>query len=300
MRDAIWTLTLSLAAWGLCASSLAHPPSSPPEPGPHDSGFPNACPDGSAPSQVTPIPVGDGRTLFELACTFYAYQGDVAYWLQREGERPRPLLTVLGNPRFKDGVLTNLEKARGLGDCGSFQVFRLTDTGFTLMEHRTRACDESGAPPPAETWPLVGGEAVSAPPNSSTHCTDKSWFSCPVKGGKVLSLCGDGAGSWLQYVYGPVGAPELVWPETPNGLEGFAVSEHAFLRSMLTSVRFDREAHTYLIVDQIGSGIDGEAHNFNGVVVRKGDTEIARVACTRQPADGLSHPAGLETLGYVD
>jgi len=26
----------------------------------------------------------------------------------------------------------------------------------------------------------------------------------------------------------------------------------------------------------------------------------ARVACTRQPDDGLSHPAGLETLGYFD
>lgn len=63
-----------------------------------------------------------------------------------------------------------------------------------------------------------------------SHCLDDEYvyFSCRIDGSiNVVSLCGGGIRdyepSWVQYRFGAIGSPELVYPRTRNGsLQQFA------------------------------------------------------------------------------
>ena len=71
-------------------------------------------------------------------------------------------------------------------------------------------------------FPLLVAASLVAPAAAAavnTQCQpgEKVHFSCAVKGGKVVSLCGDAGRSWLQYRFGPPGRPELVYPARKAG-----------------------------------------------------------------------------------
>ena len=51
---------------------------------------------------------------------------------------------------------TNFQKGRGLGDCGAFNRYQLTNNSLTLIEARMRDCVEGDTPPPPpQEWPIV-------------------------------------------------------------------------------------------------------------------------------------------------
>lgn len=118
-------------------------------------------------------------------------------------------------------------------------------------------------------------------PRGRGHCgTDEIvLFHCAVEGDKQLSLCGSATLATVQYRFGPVGAPELVYPDD-GARSSLTYGHEAWARGEEYSVAFTRGEHTYRIVDASGSGIDGEANNYQGVKVLSGDEEIAFVACT--------------------
>lgn len=154
------------------------------------------------------------------------------------------------------------------------------------------------APDPASTPP-----APLASPTQPGHCAEGQhvWFQCAVGQGRAVSLCGDAAPTWLQYHFGPPGAPALSVPAVPAGLKAFGWAGHAWVQAQADAVRFDNEGTTYLLVDKRGAGgPDGEANNFQGVVVRKGGQELQRFPCGGLlQADGLPSLSGkLQALGY--
>ena len=89
-----------------------------------------------------------------------------------------------------------------------------------------------------------------------------------------------------RYRFGPIGAPELVFPAaSAGGKASFVVEERRHVRSIGTVAVFKNEGHSYEISSYIGGGggPDAEANNFQGVYVFKDDAIIARVACSAAP-----------------
>ncbi|MFP5258321.1 MAG: hypothetical protein ACLGQH_04790 [Acidobacteriota bacterium] len=65
----------------------------------------------------------------------------------------------MGNPVFDDATktLTNLTKARGVGDCGTYAVYAFAANGDPRpVQIRARDCPKNGGKYlPPERWPLV-------------------------------------------------------------------------------------------------------------------------------------------------
>ncbi|MFT4978544.1 MAG: hypothetical protein ACI8S6_004454 [Myxococcota bacterium] len=238
-------------------------------------------------TEVQLITLPDGRAIAEVNCEIYAYQGTYTYaW----ADGPRPILdsdgdqlVVLGIP-FLDpatGELKWLQKSRGPGDCGSFYRYALEGDHFRELEHRSRECDDSSEEvPPPDEWPLVGaGEG---------HCAagESVFFSCSTNNSKVLSLCGSGSGSGsrVQYRFGPLGNPELVYPPDSRA-SAFSVAEESTVRAQATVASVSNGDVTYKVTDSIGGGggPDAASNNFQGVYVYQNDKLLATVGCTGEP-----------------
>lgn len=117
-----------------------------------------------------------GRRLVEVSCYLGAYQGTAMLYLVRPAFRPAGPLTLqiyvdpgsgvptartttrlLGVLSFtpRTGQLVVFDKARGIGDCGIYSVFKLTGNRFvpTVARAKTK-CD--GKPPfDPRRWPKL-------------------------------------------------------------------------------------------------------------------------------------------------
>lgn len=133
---------------------------------------PRAC-DGMAEEVVEGQPdhhlvVLDGLTVVAVFCEAYAYQSlwelhawdgeallplEVEQWQGGLAESPM----VLGYPLDDaDGVLVNLEKGRGVGDCGLWQEWFVADEDrLGLAVARERACDDESPYVEPDQWPIV-------------------------------------------------------------------------------------------------------------------------------------------------
>jgi hypothetical protein len=234
-----------------------------------------------------------------VACEWFAYQGTYELWLEpAEGEPVRQLNRLgVGSLDEATGQWTNLEKDRGVGDCGTYERFDVSATAITLAETREQACGDGSETPNADptTWPLA--TVVDACEGG------KDYFRCEVAGGKVVQLCGAEDGSWLNYQFGRPGEPELVYP--PDRSPGsFGAGQQSWVRAQADYVAFERADHRYLLVYKSGSGAmgEGEMNNFIGVVVHKDGQEIARLPCVEEASvAGFSGLQGqLQSIGYLD
>jgi hypothetical protein len=121
-------------------------------------------------------PIADGNRLVQVACYFGAYQGTTIMYLVNPGRHVtgplafsiyidpgsgKPTLRketeILGDTMFdsKSGSLSVFDKARGIGDCGIYSTFKLTDDRFVPVVVRAKlACN--GKPPFDPTlWPKL-------------------------------------------------------------------------------------------------------------------------------------------------
>lgn len=152
--------------------------------------------------------------------------------------------------------------------------------------------DAPPEPPPAppsaeEPEPAVPAPAPSAPFQATGsaigHCTaeERMRFSCPMKGGKILSLCEAPAG--LSYRFGAPGALELRIPS-----EGYSASFERSRQSrgedaerVTTSAWND--GHRYAVV------VDRTEDQFEGSLgVRKGAEKLASLTCAGDVAADLT------------
>jgi len=115
--------------------------------------------DGPRTSSAWPFPEG-GAWLVHLVCFWGAYQPN-ARLVRVDAQGSASLLALpviaddgtLGSTQdvadvsVEEGVLSDLNKARGPGDCGRFVRARLVRNGeFELIEHREQACLDDGDP----------------------------------------------------------------------------------------------------------------------------------------------------------
>ncbi|MEL6344922.1 MAG: hypothetical protein AAFV53_17525 [Myxococcota bacterium] len=100
-------------------------------------------------------------------------------------------------------------------------------------------------------------------------------FSCPVKANKHLSVCKPAATEGLQYRFGPAGSPELTTPAAITDLSVWAYEEKMYARSMAEELTVKNGEYAYTVTSQQSGGPD----SFVGVVVRKGEQEIATLPC---------------------
>jgi len=147
--------------------------------------------------------------------------------------------------------------------------------------------------------------AAEPPEAARSHCasSDKTWYECTVKGDKVVSLCGDEKPTWLQYNFGPIGKPELIYPKEKAGIDPFGFAHETWIRSEADAIRFVNEGHVFLLVDKSCSGArgEGEMNNFQGVVVSKDAKELARLRCEGSLKGAPSALGGmLEAVGYSE
>lgn len=131
---------------------------------------------------------------------------------------------------------------------------------------------------------------------ATTHCkpTEVVYFSCELKDSKkVVSLCGDDTGlavgpepSWLQYRFGEVGHPELIYPLQKKGSLGqfrgvwhhHAMDQHSTAEFM----SFKSGLFVYTIAS-IDKGDRNDESSFFGVWVEKGKETIRKSACSSRP-----------------
>ena len=124
----------------------------------------------------------------------------------------------------------------------------------------------------------------------------EAWFSCPVKGGKVLRVCGAGGEApWMRYVYGKPGVPELVFPEAREGsVARFRWEERVTVQAMGDALLFDNAGVTYEVTEMVGSGgRDAEMNNYAGVYVTQGAKTLARIPCTGAPTSDWARMRGV-------
>lgn len=248
------------------------------------------CSDDGTIQEMQVVSLSDGRSLIEVTCAMYAYQGTFSYaWpdgrpvVDQDGDP----IQLLGFPGLdaETGVLSWLSKARGPGDCGDWYRYTLEQDRFVLQEHRSRSCDAETDPetfPPPHLWPLQGPYKEGLCANGETV-----YFSCPVSASKVLSVCG--SSGEVQYRFGPPGAPELSYPH--DGSTGpFGLSEVRTVRSVATVLTVTSNDIRYEVTDAIGGGggPDAAANNFQGVYVYQGDKQLAAIRCNTEPTTDWS------------
>jgi hypothetical protein len=116
-----------------------------------------------------------GAKLVSVDCILGAYQGTQRLWLVGPGRtvtpitfhvyedpgtgKPTPMrkAEILGDLQFTpaNGRLTIFDKARGIGDCGIYSVFKLGGTQFVPVETRAKtACNGKLAGGPTR-WPKL-------------------------------------------------------------------------------------------------------------------------------------------------
>lgn len=130
------------------------------------------CDDAVMGSGVTGFQMSEESAIWQIPCERFAYQASAVYALvylpdpaaQHEfltipalKGRTRDQKDVLFNPVWdvKARTVTSFTKGRGLGDCGTYEKFRVTAEGhFRLLEYRAKdACDGNATPP--EQFPLI-------------------------------------------------------------------------------------------------------------------------------------------------
>lgn len=236
-----------------------------------------------------------GHDLVLLPCERFAYQVQYDVFLHKHGEPSHKVgsFTGLGSVSDDRSTFTNINKARGLGDCGTWEKYSVSDTALTLVERREQLCSE-GSPSQMDpaAWPLATGPTVC-------DAADTVFFDCSVRGGKRAALCGSADGSRLTYTFGPPGSPELT---ASSADVTFGAGSESYARAQLQHVSFETAGHRYTLVDKLGSGAmdEGSMNNFTGVLVHKDGEELARLPCTDGAAHFASLVGSLQSMGYVD
>lgn len=139
--------------------------------------------------------------------------------------------------------------------------------------------------------------ALAAEPPSHCPAPQQTIFSCPARGGKVISVClgpNAGSASYLQYKFGPLGAPELVYPKSPLGFSSFRQSHQTLINGESHALVFANEGVQYEVWSTDGPQGGG------GVNVRKDGKFLATVSCTGEYVERWSELADHVPVGTGD
>ncbi len=174
---------------------------------------------------------------------------------------------------------------------------------LVLLLAVSTACAQAADPAPSTTTPAAtpppAQPSTPAATSAIGHCAadETAFFDCDVGKGKRLSVCAN-EGS-MQYRFGKIGAPELVFPEqAKDGAQHFTIEERAHVRSSGNVLSFHNADVRYEVTSMIGGGCcsdeEAAANNFVGVYVFKKDTYdiLATVGCRGEGTDRLGELIG--------
>lgn len=152
---------------------------------------------------------------------------------------------------------------------------------------------------------VIGWPSVLQASELPTQCTsgEQVVFNCHV-GKKLLSLCmakaEPGKAAYMQYRFGPLKRPELVFPKgfepaAPN----FFYSAAAYSAGGEARVRFSIDTYDYVVYSKITSGPPEKggyrAKDLStGLVVLNNKKPVAHLRCTEQDTD-FNFPDGYLT-----
>ena len=135
---------------------------------------------------------------------------------------------------------------------------------------------------------------------TGSHCgNDEALvFNCAV-GKKTVSVCGlkplSGAGQHLQYRFGKLGAPELVFPAQPLGPdETIQANTLTYSGGGGAYIRFKRADYGYVVYTAIGKGWGEKA----GVAVEKDGKLQANLSC-KKPVQSELGPDLFDQVGLT-
>jgi hypothetical protein len=114
-----------------------------------------------------------------------------------------------------------------------------------------------------------------------SHCTagEQTLFACST-GSKVLSICASSEfteiSGYLQYRFGPKGAPELSWPPNADvSRKNIEIGQEWSARGIDSHIRFKKGSYHYIVFDGLGAGTESQS----GVVVQKDGKKVATLLC---------------------
>lgn len=135
----------------------------------------------------------------------------------------------------------------------------------------------------------------------SGHCSSGDWviFSCDT-GKKTVSVCASpdlsARDGWVEYRFGPIGAPELVVPATrSHPRDGVQVGTWSFSGGGGAFMQFSNAPYAYAVYTAIGKGW-GET---SGVAVLKNGKRVANLPC-RSPVQSELGPDLFDRAGLAD
>ena len=118
------------------------------------------------------------------------------------------------------------------------------------------------------------------------HAGEQTYFSCPTKRHKTISLCGS-LPATLQYRYGKPPAVELAFPDdAAQGTRQLATAHYARYQTDRTEVTFSRNGVDYALFDYTEGG-----HRTAGVRVTTPDGTDHEVDCAGAIRGELGTPA---------
>lgn len=134
---------------------------------------------------------------------------------------------------------------------------------------------------------VVASKAIASEP--LTHCApdEEVYYACTIeRSNQTVSLCGQSdeldSPLWVQYRFGAVGRPELVFPsQAADSLGQFGGVQQSARATGLTiqEIWFKAGAYDYLIEHVSGGDCDGPCKETNDLVVFKGGQAVETHAC---------------------
>ncbi len=143
---------------------------------------------------------------------------------------------------------------------------------------------------------LIGLPSTALAGGAPSQCTgaEQVVFSCHV-GKKLLSLCmakpAAGQSGYLQYRFGPLQRPELVYPKALEpAAQNFFYSTASYAAGGEARVRFSVNAYDYIVYSKITSGPPGKggyrAKDLSaGLVVLNNKKQIGHFQCAERNTD---------------
>lgn len=125
--------------------------------------------------------------------------------------------------------------------------------------------------------------AYAQQPITNSHCSasEKNIFSCSTDK-KVISICATSTGD-LQYRFGAITKPEMVFPNIPKQNNLISRGNTMFSGGGSSFVRFKNGKIAYVVY----SALSGKYGEWAGVAVEKDEKVIANIKCKNVSKDEL-------------
>lgn len=130
-------------------------------------------------------------------------------------------------------------------------------------------------------------EAASVSEAGGTMCekTDQIVFSCPLAGGKVVSICAAGGsaqeeGVRFYYAFGRPGAPELVYPDKDAGAGNAFSTSHLVYGKSASGIAYSFANGGYVYI----------VYWISGAGARDGGVLVQRIGAPRAEAEMKCRP----------